>query len=202
MPVPSLLASHRQTVDCEHLNPRISVPLVHKSKQHGCPVTGSNVHDATVSWSRRALVRRVRRVRSVRSDCWQPAFIGTDSQQPTSLRPRCWVGAPRRRGQWRAARGSLTRSAGSGLVRSGVPARMAERQTRRPQKPLSERACGFESRSGHPPAMWPVHAGPHPGSRHAKVAGVTRNSQIAAFSSPGRMFVTSGAGGSEGDQQD
>ncbi len=26
---------------------------------------------------------------------------------------------------------------------------MAERQTRRPQKPLSERACGFESRSGH-----------------------------------------------------
>src|ERR1700749_3528201 len=28
-------------------------------------------------------------------------------------------------------------------------ARMAEWQTRRPQKPLSERACGFESRSGH-----------------------------------------------------
>ena len=37
----------------------------------------------------------------------------------------------------------------SQLVRSGVPARMAEWQTRRPQKPLSERACGFESRSGH-----------------------------------------------------
>ncbi len=28
-------------------------------------------------------------------------------------------------------------------------ARMAEWQTRRPQKPLSERACGFKSRSGH-----------------------------------------------------
>ena len=37
----------------------------------------------------------------------------------------------------------------SQLVRSSVPARMAEWQTRRPQKPLSERACGFESRSGH-----------------------------------------------------
>ena len=35
------------------------------------------------------------------------------------------------------------------LVRSSVLARMAEWQTRRPQKPLSERACGFESRSGH-----------------------------------------------------
>ena len=30
-----------------------------------------------------------------------------------------------------------------------VAARMAEWQTRRPQKPLSERACGFKSRSGH-----------------------------------------------------
>ena len=37
----------------------------------------------------------------------------------------------------------------SQLVRSSVLARMAEWQTRRPQKPLSERACGFESRSGH-----------------------------------------------------
>src|ERR1700733_4929642 len=32
---------------------------------------------------------------------------------------------------------------------------MAEWQTRRPQKPLSERACGFESRSGH--GVCPVH---------------------------------------------
>ena len=37
----------------------------------------------------------------------------------------------------------------TGPATLALRARMAEWQTRRPQKPLSERACGFKSRSGH-----------------------------------------------------
>ena len=70
--------------------------------------------------------------------------------------------APARRRPASVPRGRPPRHGRSGLVRSGVPARMAEWQTRRPQKPLSERACGFESRSGHAlagsPALWATSA--------------------------------------------
>ncbi len=50
-------------------------------------------------------------------------------------------------------------------------ARMAEWQTRRPQKPLSERACGFKSRSGHVPLSLYVLLCPAQGARQASAPG-------------------------------
>ena len=80
----------------------------------------------------------------------------------------------------------------SQLVRSGVPARMAEWQTRRPQKPLSERACGFESRSGHRGrrspgrTVGPCPAGPTVPGRRGRGAGSDNTFSHNGIRTPGR----------------
>ena len=136
--------------------------------------------------------RRPGRRATVRNWC-TPAAV--PSRRGKGCRP-----APARRRSASVPRGRPPRHGRSGLVRSGVPARMAEWQTRRPQKPLSERACGFESRSGHarmgradpahlvlsgsdgaPDCVWPAVA------LRAVDCRVTRNSQSC------ESRVTSGA---------
>ena len=81
-----------------------------------------------------------------------------------------------------------------GQLRSHETARMAEWQTRRPQKPLSERACGFKSRSGHSLHLLPqaqVSASDRRDRTRPRVRWVTSWSQLCRPSRRRRPRPTS-----------